>query len=1111
MSLKPLNSLKAPDLISFDREAIAEEVMERMRTLPGWSDIWTAVQYQDASQFVIQTFAYMFEKVATAANKTVRESLLSEAFSEAAIYANLNQMRCDTIQAKAASVTLVGRIENATLTDILTLDRSFKVATTDSTGARMYFEIIPINANNEYEYTEAVSIEPGTYASRSFSVTAYAGETKRSASEMTIYDLEHLRVKLPYAEIIDGSVAVYYVSPGGTTVRLLSADSFVSEPVYSSPTVFPNGTPHYVVQYNAEGSATIYFGSAAFGGAFEAEHIGGTLVTYCRVGGGIVSNIPAYHVNTKAEIERFGYDPLYVTFTNPEPSTGGADREDAETARIFAPLRYGRQGAAILLDDAKNLLYRSVVKHEIETPRYSEVANNVPLLHTFHYIVPTRDFSTVSLPGYETGETLESYLGGLYAYLNQYCQITGTNEETITDELVAYFDEIYNAELYEFVYSLLISGPMSGSLGLSAWDYEGDRVDYLTWAGNYYGTTQLQSHISDDHAIIDTSAFESLTITAGTNDIIKVMFDGYAYVFELILAATNSATATNIAEQCNTQMHNLIMSDPVAIAGFGAYANYPFFSTVEVSGSSNMRLRISSPQYGLLSKVELIDHGYAVDEALDLYYMLGIEVGAYYPPYESQQVFSTSSYLHQTGEVQVNINKALIDGQIREYPFQNAWNQAPGVETGPVINVVMADDRPNKLLRIVPSSTILLEAILDDGGSGTVIDSISFVDVTTGEPTIPTGGLDTVFAIDKLANMSFTYDSSLLNMSLKDGVEQLYYKATYPEIGSMRLLQDGVPIQIKNKTTVPITIVEADCFDINGDANSWHQTLTSPTAKTTYIPINPFNTESTYTLEIYQSVGDTLICVVTFTYAGGWTAAVTVVDPPNLSCLGSAPLYYPALTEPFVGPGLALTFQDGEVDTETPSTWINGFENFDFLRATFKRKIFDNITASYQPNRYAPVFEAAVLKSILSDKSSKLIGLEHMIKNVSYIPIAGTLTIYIRPGYSQKPVYDTAMAILMEKFGYNNFNTEHTIDTQITAAILRSTLLSELAGDYGVTDIVYSDGNLQNLIDIENIEHYYQFIPDETLLLAIRQIELANPALTGLSSLFEMKIAVKTV
>ena len=1111
MSLKPLSSLKAPDLISFDRESNAQEIMDRMKLLPGWQDIWTVEQHQDASQFVIQTFSYLFEKVANATNKNIRENFLSDAFSDRAIFSNLNQMRVNAIQNKEATVELIGRLEGQSITRELILDNNLSLSTTDITGSAITFEIIATDPiTGDYDYINNVIIQPTTYARTAFRVNAYSGKTRKQMITLQSQDLENVRIDLPYENIIDGSIQAFYQTPNGILTKLVKTDKFVIEPYITleSQYVFPNGIPHYVIRYNENGKATLYFGSKNFGGAFELDHVGGSIVIFARIGGGSSNNIPALQINSRKEIENFGELPYIINFYNPEPAYGGDDRETAAEAQVFAPLRNGRDGTVVLIDDAKTKLYKSIVKHEIQTPEFSEVANNVPMLHAWHYIVPKRDFNNWMPVQYTLDEPMETYVSKLFADIDSFLKIKGTNDIAITKEMVYSFVEADTSGSYSFVYTLKNIKPLSGTLALTAWDYEDDLVDYIKWTGNYYTNPTLNSDVATEPALVITNSFMALAITAGVNNKLRIQFDNIDYTFELSIIEGTSVTPENLVSSLQQQMQYKIENDFVATSNFYAYRTYKFFSIVTTNGIS--RIHIKSPRTGLASKISILPHNQNLDPSVDLYVLLGITVGNYRPPQETRLVFQQSSYLHNNGDVIASINPTFIDNQVTTFDYLPSMEQNHGALEGPVIEKILTDEKPGKLMKLLPNSSMSLEALKYNSVTNDydIIDAILYQYVVKDDITSPiyVGGSGSVFNQTKISDMEFNYSTAKATIKLNDGVIVPVYKQNYPAIHRIKLAKI---IFVDTNWVVDgaylLNLTENDCLDSDGNFGSWTQNVLSLGGKTTIINASNLLANANYQLEIYteQDGADIVINTIRFETLSSGQYGVVVPAVGREDYFLNTFHQLSGTTNQF-----RLTFRNAIIDTEAATYYANGYDDFDMLRFTYDRKSYEYVTAAYTPNPYLPNGEAATYLSYLKDKSHKLLGLEHIIKNAYYAPVGGVLSIYISPGYSEKNVYDKAYQVLLDNFGYDNINGGHTIGVKITESSMRVALLKVLAVDYGVEDIKYTSGTLYEELDPTIAAQTYFFIADDTMIKKIKTIETESTILSGLSSIFQMKLIV---
>ena len=1150
MSLNPLSTIKAPDLISFDRETVSREIMDRMRTLPGWQDIFVGEQYQDASQFVIQLFSYLFEKNATATNRIVRENFISEAFSERAVYANLAQMRVSAIQNKEAAVQVTGTIVGTSLTTPLVLPKSLKIPGTGINGASEMFEIIPKSEAGEYQYLESVVIEPtnflhssslaaytGETKTTTFTTTAYAGETKIISVSIDAWGVENSRISVPYDNIVDGSVMAFYKTSNQIMIPLIKTTKFVVEPVLD-PIYFPNGVPHYIVRYTAGGQAIVYFGSASFGGAFESQHVGGSIVVYCRSGGGVNSNINPYAIDISKDVQ-VGVSTLSINFSNSTSGYGGEDREDFKVAQVFAPLRYGRDGTSVVTDDAKVALYNTVVKHEISTPQYSEIASNIPLLHAWHYIVPKRTPSAWTMPEPIESETLTAYLERAIYDLNIYLGVVGTNDAPVLKEAVTNFVDADINGSYSFLYTMASAGPLSGSLFLTAWDYEDEFVDSVGWSTNYNTSDETTSDIPATHAELETEPFSSVSIyndsIIGNNSTLKFKLDGIDYIFELHISASTSVNPTAMAASLQASIKSLIplIADSYAYQYFYQYRLFTFFEARSAGDGTLSSVVLISPSTGKSSKIELVAHGTTPPSGLDLYTMLGIEIGTYRPTAETQLVFSTGSlYYHSTGEVGVLIDKTEMD-KSTTFEYTTAWDQPTGVVDGPEITLTLVDENPNKLMKLIPESTLTITAY-----NGTdPVDSLEWISISTGDtlivPTVGSGtGVGTIFDDAKIANMSFEYGTSKLIVKLLDGTLATQYKQSFPEITKINIykveevLGVWTPVSPQpwdpTHPTEPLTILEGD-FPNGTNYAPWTQDPFSALGSEADIKLTAtqkFEASSSYELQIIKTVGAAEVVMNTVRFdldgdgayvpptvislsqtdgADDWAIDSLTLTPPTYDYEGTGTplLYY-----------IHLSFNPPTEDTEATAYYNQGFADFDLLIVTFKRKSYEYITAAYRPNPYMPTDEAAEYISILKPTSRRMICLEDIIKNINFAPVGGILTIYIGPGYSEFDVHDIAKQTLLDAYGYDNTNPQHTIGTTVGASEIQATLVRALSLSYGVEEVVFSPSNQYNTLSTAEIASTYFFIPDDSLVQVVKDMEAANSNLTGLSIMFETQINV---
>ncbi len=106
----------------------------------------------------------------------------------------------------------------------------------------------------------------------------------------------------------------------------------------------------FSVTIDASDRATIRFGDGAFG---AIPTLGSKILVAYRVGGGSQGNVPAYRIETIVDAPQL--TQLGATVTNPEPATGGADREQIDQAVKQAPQVFRSLNRAVTAADYKAL------------------------------------------------------------------------------------------------------------------------------------------------------------------------------------------------------------------------------------------------------------------------------------------------------------------------------------------------------------------------------------------------------------------------------------------------------------------------------------------------------------------------------------------------------------------------------------------------------------------------------------------------------------------------------------------------------------------------------------------------------------------------------------
>jgi len=1108
--LNPLSEIKFPDLISFDRQTSVDEIIYRIQQDPEWNELWDGELYQNATYMILQFFSFLYEKNAISANKTIKENFLNQAFSERAIYDNIKQMRINAKQNNESSVEVLAIINEGILTEPLIIPRFFQLPASDLNNQEIYFECIP-KVDGEYNYLDSIIIEPGTFARDNFLITAYSGTTFSDETVITDEILENFKIELDYEDIIENSLQAYYRAPNGVMIKLRETDSLVVSPYVTAQasSYFRDGIPHYIIRYGEKGTAEIIFGSEDFGGAFDQSHINGAIVVYGRVGGGVSNDIVAGAINYTTEMELSANNTISVTFTNSEKAYGGADRETPTEVKEYGPLRYGRQGAIVDINDSKIRLQQLIVKHEIESPVFSEIDNTVPLLHAFHKIVPKRNFENFTFPTVLVTDTIDTYLPKLLLALNTFLNVQGTHDGVVTDEYVSAFSKLdpavaVNGSIYDFVYELEKNNPLSGTLEASAWNYLDQLVDHITWSGNYVANDIVLSDISSDHGKATTTEFSTITIVSNKNDKIKLKLDNVDYTFELDLP-TGLKTAEELAQSLQNRMVDEITTESIPNAAFFQYIAYDFFKYEETDSENSIgSIVISSPTTGKNSKVTIIDNGLNnVDPLTDLYTVWGLEEKVYYPEAETELVFSQENVFYpNSNQIKFLINSDFMDIE-EEIEYSTEWDHDTSEEDGPIIELTLTEENEDILQRLQIGTDLEVRA-LDD--LDTLLDVVQFKNVQDADdnPSSFPGSTHDIFEAGAIETY-FDYENSKIYIKLIDGNQIDLYEQSFTSISK-------IMIRRTDASWDPIDSGEdwetEEWLEPDSD---WSQDVFSSDGPDIVVDVggqitSGFEHGNNYEVRIYKQTGGSPTLMMRVRYAnvdiaGGVQFGQTSVVIEDENCLEVAATHYydPATKK------LTLVGLDPNLDTVSPPYYEQGFNDFDKLKIIYKRKSYDYITVDYNPNPYVPEGEAKEYLDLLTSPGERLIGLENIIKDINFLPISENITLYVNKNFSLSDATNDSEDVIYEYFGYDNNNYEHTIGTELTQDLIRSIINRELTTS-GIINIVFNTPSyLEDLTDEEKEETYF-FFPDPSFINQLETIESSNTNLEGITDLFKLSI-----
>jgi hypothetical protein len=323
------------DYTNLGYESLREAMLDLAReSLPEWTDF----SENDIGVLLLELFAY-------ASDVTL--------YYQTRIASNLFPATSDEPEAMIQLLRLIGYELRPPSPATVNLDLAFSATPppafpyTIASGSKFFVTLLQgeqlvFETEREYLIQSAQLSTPDARNLRhvNFLISAVEGETVSDAplafSDGSPNQIYSLRKK----PVIAGSVRVTVEESGGT-VSWKEVDTLAA----SSP-----ADRHFLVQRDATGTATIIFGDGNNGMLVPR----GTPVspvkinaTY-RIGGGSRGNVPAGAKFIPA-------DTNIREATNPQAAAGGAEREDLDNARSFAPRLFRTQERAVTTNDYVDL------------------------------------------------------------------------------------------------------------------------------------------------------------------------------------------------------------------------------------------------------------------------------------------------------------------------------------------------------------------------------------------------------------------------------------------------------------------------------------------------------------------------------------------------------------------------------------------------------------------------------------------------------------------------------------------------------------------------------------------------------------------------------------
>lgn len=1142
MTLKTLADIKAPELVKFNRQSFIDEIVERIKMHPDWDEIYDGDLHQNASQMILNLFAYMAEKNSESFNIKLKEKFFKHAFSEEAIFQNLADRNINIRQSTNAQVELTCTLENKLLRDPLVFDKFYQIPGVNANSASVIFELINKNVDGTYDYISNVIINPDTFALDYFKLTAYAGITSYETYEIDETMLENFKIEMDLYNVEEGSVQVFYRDKGGQLVQLKCVDTFnITE--YETSILFPNGKPNYQLKYNSGGQPVVMFGSEEFGGAFTLSHVNGEILIYARTSYGKDGMVLSNGVNYTDVIEIINNESVVIKFINESAAYGGSSMEDIYIAKEYGPLRFGRDGGIIDKQDAYLKLAQLVVKHYITTPKFTNDQYNLPVMHALHNIVPTRDFNEYTFPDVDDNETITTYIEKIIESITDYCNVTGMHDVKVTDEFVsnfAYPDSNLNIQIDYFLKNKNL---LSGSLSASAFDEEDNIVDYIKWDNNYITTPSSKAAEHNKVTRVRTKTFASIniidnlvntsdtTVDNGKNNLLYIEFDDYNYVFRIYLPL-GSKSYRDFAKIIN----NLVISEikgvpsrpkPVTVEEIAAdpswgvpvdnmlhLVNHNFVTYEVVSEvSSTGRLIFNSTKVGRRSKIVFHDYNVNnVNQSKDLYYLLGVSSKIYRPGRETGWVFSEdSTFDYSLSKINLkifneNLYKLKTFTTTEVGAVQNSF-----VKTGPIIKLILNGENAKRdvLFLNYDVEVFAIDEYTELVGTETVnkekvVGHLLFAGIANSTENSGVIGSEdpTQTDINRIgvfkSSHNFNYETSELTLNFVDGIEQPYYDQSFKAINYLRI------VEIDNSGN-EVLGTEMTKYA----ASSWSQNPTSVSGPNFDVDMSSYNfyTGKNYKIElinvdkttfassiidwfIYRNIDTSLSKIIHNEDMPTGTVLYGINDETYLNCVNKI---------------IHIRCVNGSLNSSGLKTYTKKWEDFDRIEVRYYRKNFEYITVNYVPNVYKPEKEAKALMDILGYKENKIISLENIMGGIKFIPYGINITLTVKKNYSLNDAVSAVRNLIMSRFGYDNTNELVQINYMPTTVDI-SNEISLISKQYGIVGI-YVDDSMNTYNQSKYEDGCYYFILSEDMLKLLVDVENNNSDLSGLSSQLKINIS----
>ncbi len=320
------------DYTNLGYDALRSAMLARARqSLPEWTDL----SENDLGVLLIELFAYACD-ITMYYQTRIAGNLLPATSDEPDALVQLLRLIGYELQPPApATVNLVLQFDANEPTPIL-LPSQTPFTVSLASGQQLVFE-----TERDIAIQAAQLTLPDSRNLRSFfPVPVVQGQTVRNELIGTSDGSPGQMYQLRQKPVIASSISIVVTEPGG-------------DAQWAEVATLAESTPadrHFVVQRDAQGSATMVFGDGV-NGMIPPKNTAAAPVTInatYRVGGGPAANVP------KATVFKSSLSNVRAA-TNPQAAAGGTPSEDVDRARWLAPRLYRTQERAVTIRDYTDL------------------------------------------------------------------------------------------------------------------------------------------------------------------------------------------------------------------------------------------------------------------------------------------------------------------------------------------------------------------------------------------------------------------------------------------------------------------------------------------------------------------------------------------------------------------------------------------------------------------------------------------------------------------------------------------------------------------------------------------------------------------------------------